>query len=183
MLEEWRLGRGAGARSRTSNCRCCSRARVRRAPADRQARIIKNAPADTPVAVLQGLVSAGPMAVVAVGDFDKAEIQKLITPASRRHSEGDESKPGRSIRSRISPARCTDRDGHGSCRAPQWKSSKNSTSRDQRTVDAYRTQIVERLFSVMLAGRFSEITQKPDAPFLIAGASSGLFVRTKEAKR
>jgi zinc protease len=54
--------------------------------------------------------------------------------------------------------------------------------RDQRTVGAYRNQIVERLFSSLLDTRFAEMTQKPDPPFLNARASSGLFVRTKEAK-
>ena len=53
--------------------------------------------------------------------------------------------------------------------------------RDQATVGAYRQQIVERLFVGMLNRRLSELTQKPDAPFLAAGSGRGLFVRTKEA--
>ena len=52
--------------------------------------------------------------------------------------------------------------------------------RDPRTVGAYRQQIVERLFSAMLGARFAEIAQKPDAPFLGAGAGRSSFVRTKE---
>ena len=32
----------------------------------------------------------------------------------------------------------------------------------------------------MLSQRFQEIAQKPNAPFMGAGASRGLFVRTKE---
>jgi len=35
----------------------------------------------------------------------------------------------------------------------------------------------------MLSARFSELAQKPDAPFIAAGAGRGLFVRTKEATR
>ena len=45
--------------------------------------------------------------------------------------------------------------------------------RDQTTVGVYRQQIVERLFSGMLSARFSEMAQKPDAPFLGAGAGRG----------
>ena len=54
-------------------------------------------------------------------------------------------------------------------------------AREQDTVGAYRDRIVDRLFSGMLSARFSELAQRPDAPFLAAGAGRGLFLaRTKE---
>src|SRR3954462_14471934 len=53
-------------------------------------------------------------------------------------------------------------------------------ARDQTTIGAYRDQIVERLFAGMLSARFSEMAQKPDAPFLGAGAGRGQFVRPLE---
>ena len=53
-------------------------------------------------------------------------------------------------------------------------------ARDQTTIGAYREQIVERLFAGMLSARFSEMAQKPDAPFLGAGAGRGQFVRPLE---
>jgi zinc protease len=54
-------------------------------------------------------------------------------------------------------------------------------AREQETVGSYRMRIVDRLFSGMLSARFSELAQKPDAPFLSAGAGRGLFLaRTKE---
>ena len=54
-------------------------------------------------------------------------------------------------------------------------------ARDQTTVGAYRQQTVERVFSGLLSARFAEMAQKPDAPFLDAETSRGLFVRTTEA--
>ncbi len=45
--------------------------------------------------------------------------------------------------------------------------------RDERTVGAYRQQIVEQLYSGMLNRRFSELAQKPDAPFLGGGGGRG----------
>jgi zinc protease len=54
-------------------------------------------------------------------------------------------------------------------------------SRDQSTIGAYRRQIVDGLFSGLLSGRFDEMSQKPGAPFLGAGANHGSFVRTEEA--
>jgi zinc protease len=54
-------------------------------------------------------------------------------------------------------------------------------AREQETVGAYRQRIVDRLFSGMLSARFSELTQKPDAPFLAAAAGRRLFLaRTRE---
>ena len=54
-------------------------------------------------------------------------------------------------------------------------------ARDQRTVGAYRQQMVERLFSGMLSARLDEMAHKPDAPFLAAQTNRGLFVRSAEA--
>ena len=46
----------------------------------------------------------------------------------------------------------------------------------QGTVGVYRQRIVDRLFSCMLSARFSEMAQKPDAPFLSAFAGRGRFI-------
>src|SRR6185369_12099663 len=53
-----------------------------------------------------------------------------------------------------------------------------------KTVGDYRRNLMERLYMSMLNQRLEEISQKPDAPFLGAGASKGNFIgRTTEAKR
>jgi zinc protease len=55
-------------------------------------------------------------------------------------------------------------------------------SREQGSVGVYRQEIADRLFSGMLNARFSEIGQKPDAPFMFAGSGRGDFLgRTKDA--
>src|SRR6185312_104298 len=54
-------------------------------------------------------------------------------------------------------------------------------ARDQTTIGAYRQQTVERVFGGLLSSRFAEMAQKPDAPFLDADTSRGLFVNTAEA--
>ena len=54
-------------------------------------------------------------------------------------------------------------------------------TREQGTVGVYRQKIVDRLFSGMLTARFSEIAQKPDAPFMMAVVGRGSFLaRTKD---
>ncbi len=54
-------------------------------------------------------------------------------------------------------------------------------ARDQTTLGAYRQQTIERVFSGLLSARFAEMAQKPDAPFLDAETSRGLFVNSAEA--
>src|SRR5206468_7466431 len=54
-------------------------------------------------------------------------------------------------------------------------------SRPEGTVGGYRQKTVDRLFSSMLSARFSELAQKPDAPFLFAGVGRSPFLsRTKD---
>ena len=53
-------------------------------------------------------------------------------------------------------------------------------ARDQSTVGDYRRLIAERLFSGMLSSRLDEIAQEPNAPFLAAQTSRGIFVQTAE---
>ena len=55
-------------------------------------------------------------------------------------------------------------------------------ARDQSTIGAYRRSIVENLFSSMLSARFDEIAQRPEAPFLAAGAGRSGVVRTADAE-
>ena len=54
-----------------------------------------------------------------------------------------------------------------------WKLPPSGT----RTVGDLRTLMMRRLYNSMLNQRFSELAQKPDAPFLGAGAGGGNFVR------
>jgi zinc protease len=122
------------------------------------------------------------MAVIAVGDFDVANIETLI----KQHFAGIP---------RVANARPRTLAQVPDNRAPLVAivTDKEATStgvnvafklphEEIRTVGDYRRSIVEDLYSGMLNSRFSEITQKPDAPFLGAGASKGnFFSRTKDA--
>jgi zinc protease len=121
------------------------------------------------------------MAVIAVGDFDKAEIEKRIRtqfaglrgPASPkpRQEFPVPDRPGTAF------AIATDPEASGTSVAVYH----TMPTRDQGTVGAYRQQILEGLFSGLLTARFSELAQQPDPPFLNASAGHGLFVRSTEA--
>ena len=176
IIEEWRLRRGAGARMLDKQLPVLLKgSRYAERLPDRQHR-------DHPDAFKHERLKKfytdwyrpELMAVVAVGDFDKAAVEALI----KKHFGIDPGVPGDQAASRrttcpIIPARCT---RSRPTRKPRPRASRVYSKlplRDPTTVGAYRQQIVERLFSGMLSTRFSEIAQKPDAPFLGAGAGRG----------
>src|SRR3989449_7456138 len=121
------------------------------------------------------------MAVVAVGDFDKSAIEKMIT--THFDSIPAATKPR--------PRSTFDIPDHaGTTYAIATDKEANTTSveidtllpsRPEGTVGAYRQKTVDRFFSGMLSARFSEIAQQPNAPFINAGAFRGnFFARSKD---
>ena len=122
------------------------------------------------------------MAVVAVGDFDVANIESLI----RKHFSGIQKRPNAPKRvmydvpGNTAPlvAIASDREATNSNLTLAYK----LPTTEIRTVGDYRQALAERLYLRMLNSRLSEIAQKPDAPFLGANASKGRFIaRTGDA--
>jgi zinc protease len=120
------------------------------------------------------------MAVVAVGDFDPKAIEAHI-----RQRFGSLPTPARAPERASFPVPdhdstyvvvATDREETQSAVTVIYK----QPVREQRTIGAYRQGFVESLYNDMLNDRLSEITQKPDAPFIGAGSSQGRFIRSKE---
>jgi zinc protease len=121
------------------------------------------------------------MAVVAVGDFDQAEVEALI----KRHFAG------LAAPSSVRPRATYDVPDHaGTVYSVITDKEMTTTSvevdyllpaRANGTVGAYRQRIVDRLFGGLLSARLGEISQKPGAPYLGASAGRGPFLtRTKE---
>ncbi len=121
------------------------------------------------------------MAVVAVGDFDRAVVEKMVT--SRFAAIPSAAKP------RPRPIYdLTDRAGTVFAILSDKEVTATTISidalvpaREQGTVGVYREKIVDSLFSSMLNARLSDLAQKPDAPFLMALADRNIFLaRTRE---
>src|SRR5262245_16448755 len=122
------------------------------------------------------------MAVVAVGDFDKAQIEQLI----KQHFSAIPKKqnaPPRTLAevpNNVLPlvAIATDKEATST----NFNMTFKLPHEDTKTVADYRRDLVARLYLGMLNSRFAEMSQKPDAPFLGAGASvGGFFARGKTA--
>ena len=181
ITEEWRLRRGAGARMQDKQFPILfkgSRYAERLPIGDME--VVQSFKHERLKKFYEDWYRPELMAVVAVGDFDKAAIETLVKnhfetiPASAatklRPTYDVPEQPGTLY------AIATDKEASGTSVAVYSK----MPARDQTTIGAYRQQIVERLFSGMLSTRFSEMAQKPDAPFLGAGAGRGQFVRPLE---
>jgi zinc protease len=177
VMEEWRLRRGAGARMTDKLFPI----------AFKGSRYAERIPIGKPEIIQAGKPERlkkfytdwyrpDLMAVVAVGDFDKTAIENLIKahfgpiPAAK----SPRPRPNFDIP-----------DHPGTVYAITTDKELTTTSvgitnilpsREQGSVAEYRQEIVDNLFSAMLTARFQEMTQKPDAPFIFAGAGRGNFL-------
>ena len=116
------------------------------------------------------------MAVIAVGDFDKATIEGLIRKhfSGIRASGAARARPEAIIPPNKAPlvAIASDKEATSSVVSLMFKLPDTQT----KTVADYRSDLAERLYIGMLNSRLSEIAQKPNAPFLGASSSKGNFL-------
>ncbi|MCU1268473.1 MAG: ptrA 2 [Acidobacteria bacterium] len=183
VMEEWRLGRGAGSRTRDKlfpimfkGSRYADRLPIGKPE------IIQGGKPERLKKFYADWYRPDLMAVVAVGDFDKAAIEKLVTAhfASIPAATTPRPRPTYDIPDHAGTVYAITTD----------KETTNTTvevdnlmpARVQGSIAEYRQKTVDRLFSGMLSARFSELAQKPDAPFVFAGAGRGSFLaRSKES--
>src|SRR5256884_4784317 len=183
VMEEWRLGRGAGARMRDKlfpvllkGSRYADRLPIGKPE------IIQSGKQERLKQFYADWYRPDLMAVIAVGDFDKAAIEKMITTHFASIPAANKPKP----RSTFDIP-----DHSGTTYAIATDKEANTTSvevdtllprRPEGLVGAYRQKTVDRLFSGMLSARLSELTQKPDPPFTLAFGGRGRFIgRTKDS--
>ncbi|HVZ20252.1 MAG TPA: insulinase family protein [Vicinamibacterales bacterium] len=182
IMEEWRLRRGAGARLQDKQLPVLladSRYAVRVPIGTTD--VIQHAKPDRLVKFYKDWYRPDLMAVIAVGDFDAAAMEARVRAhfASIPAARNPKPRPAYAVPARTSPATVIAADPELSL--TQVGVYNLMPTRDQSTIRDYRRQIVEGLFASMLSARFSEIAQKPDAPFLGASAGRGSIVRTAEA--
>ncbi|RPJ83431.1 MAG: insulinase family protein, partial [Acidobacteria bacterium] len=182
IIEEWRLSGGASVRMQEKPLPILlSGSRyAERMPIGKKEIIEKFKP-ETLERFYKDWYRPDLMAVVAVGDFDKAAVEGLI---NQNFAPIPAPKAPRARSSYEVPdhpqtlyAIATDKEATMTTLTVFNK----LPLREQTTVGAYRQQIVERLYSGMLNNRLMDITRKPDAPFVMAAAGRQIFVRTKEA--
>ena len=180
IREEWRIRRGAGARMQDKQLPVMLKGSryADRIPIGTMA-VIDNFKHERLTQFYRDWYRPDLMTVVAVGDFDPPAVEKMIKAHFEPIPAAKTPRPRPSYPVADHPgtlyAIATDAEAQSATINVQSK----MPLRDPRSVGAQRGEIVERLFSSMLGARFAELAQRPDAPFIAAGAGRGLFVRTK----
>jgi zinc protease len=181
VVEEWRLGQGASARMRDKQWPILfkdSRYAERNVIGNEE--ILQNFDYEVLKRFYRDWYRPDLMAVIAVGDFDRSEIEQLI----ESHFSGLEMPD--IVRERpVYPvpghdetlfAIATDPEATFNSVNVYWKQA----LRDEQTTAAYRQSIVESLYNRMLNTRLFELTQQADPPFLGAFSGQGRFIGSTE---
>ena len=182
VIEEWRLGRGADARMADKQLPILlkgSRYADRLPIGDK-----KTLETFNPAAVARFYADwyrPDLMALVAVGDFDPAQIEQLI----KSHLSDVPAKPNARARAKFGVpdqdstlvAIATDKEAEYTTTSVYFKMPR----RNSTTSGGYRQDLTEALFSQMLNDRLDEIRQKPDAPFIGAGGGKSNFLGDRDA--
>jgi zinc protease len=182
IIEEWRQGRGAAARMQDQQVPTLLRGSLY---ADRN-----------PIGTRENIESFKPevlkrfyadwyrpdlMAVIAVGDFNKTDVERLTKEQFSQIPVPDQRRPRPTVEvpdhADTLYAIATDREAT----VTTVGLYNMLPLREQQSVGAYRRQQVERLYTNMLNSRLMELTLKPNPPFMRAGISRGIFVKSKEA--
>jgi zinc protease len=193
VLEEWRLGRGAGMRLFDKHAQVMFKGtRYAKRITIGDPEILKKAPRDALVRFYKDWYRPELMAVIAVGDFDPAEMEKEIkarfgdlkgaaSPRKRMNGGVPEAKG-----TRISIE--TDREATATT-----VSIENPVAhRPEASKRDYRRLLAEQIYAQILNERLASIARKSDAPFMGAfGQIAGVpgvrdidsFSRTAVAKQ
>ncbi len=181
VIEEWRLGRGASARMRDKQFPIIfsgSRYAQRLPIGDRHT--LETAPRATVKRFYDTWYRSDLMAVVAVGDFDKTKVERLIRTqfASWPAKKGERLRPSYPVPDHDSTlvTIATDSEATRSTVAVYYL----QPLRLEKTVGDFREQMIGSLYNAMLNARLQEIAQRPGAPFIGAFSNQGQLIRSKE---
>ncbi|MFZ5979500.1 MAG: M16 family metallopeptidase [Candidatus Zixiibacteriota bacterium] len=181
IIEEWRLGRGAGARILDKQFPIMLQGSkyAERLPIGKK-EVVQDCSYETLKKFYYDWYRPDLMAVVAVGDFDKAEIEKLIKKYFNEIPQKENARPREEYpvpdHKETLFAIATDPEATSASVGVYYKHPMEKT----RTVADYRRDIVNGLYNSMLSQRLYELTRLPEPPFLYGYSGESNFVRSKE---
>ena len=183
IVEEWRLGRGAGQRLQDRHLGALfGRSRYGTRLPIGTPESVQRARAEGLRAFYRRWYRPELMAVIAVGDFDPVKTEAMIVERFGRIPAADTSAPRRFSYPVTPPAGTR----YSIAADPEATSSTvtvvhTAPARARRTVREYRQSIIDMLYGGVLNDRLNEVTQRPGAPFLDVSSVSGSLVRTLDA--
>jgi zinc protease len=174
VIEEWRGGLGAGSRLRDQQIPVFfyKSKYAERLPIGKPD-ILKSFPPERLRAFYTKWYRPDRMALVIVGDIDAAATEAMVRAEFGARQTPPAAAPDRTyevpLHSELLVKVATDPEATGSSVSIIRKRARQS----EETVAAYRRSLVHGLVSQMLNDRFDELSRRPDAPFLGAGADEG----------
>jgi zinc protease len=182
IVEEWRQGRGAAARMQDQETPILLKGSryAERSPIGGREPVETFKP-DALKRFYKDWYRPDLMAVIAVGDFGKSDVEKMIREEMGGIPVPAERKPRPSYPVPDHPDTFFSVATDPEATMTTVGLYNMLPLREQTTVGSYRQHQVERLYTGMLNARLAELTFKPDPPFLRAGVDRGIFVKTKEA--
>ena len=181
VVEEWRVGRGAGARMRDQQFPILFKGSryAERLPIGQKA-VLDTFQHESLRRFYKDWYRPDLMSVIAVGDFQADSIEAMIRRAFVPIPKAENPRPRTAYpvpyHEETLFAIATDPEATQSGVSIYFKQPVTP----EGTVDAYRQSLMASLFNGMLNQRLHELTRKPDAPFLQGYSQQGRFVRTKE---
>ncbi len=182
VIEEWRSGRGASARMRDKQLPVLLKDSryAERLPIGKKA-LLDTFKHESLTRFYRDWYRPDLMAVIAVGDFNTDAIETLIKNTFEPIAKAENSRARTAYT-------VPDHEETLFAITTDPENSRSSISiyflqdvAPEGTVEDYRSMLIRNMFNSMLNQRFSELTKKPDPPFLGAGSSRGNLVRTKAA--
>ncbi len=182
VIEEWRSGRGARARMRDKQLPVLLKDSryAERLPIGKKA-LLDTFKHESLTRFYRDWYRPDLMAVIAVGDFNTDAIETLIKNTFEPIAKAENSRARTAYT-------VPDHEETLFAITTDPENSRSSISiyflqdvAPEGTVEDYRSMLIRNMFNSMLNQRFSELTKKPDPPFLGAGSSRGNLVRTKAA--
>ena len=180
VIEEWRSGRGAQMRMLDKQLPVLFKDSqyANRLPIGKK-EILEGFDYDAARRFYRDWYRPDLMAVVAVGDFDKNEIENLIKKhfAGISPVENPRERTVYPVPDNAEPlfAIATDPEATRTIIGVYYKKDVP----EEGTESAYRQSIVEQLYNGVLNNRLDELRQQPEPPFLFGFSSQGSFIRTK----
>jgi zinc protease len=182
VLEEWRLGQGAGQRMRDEYFPVLFKDSryAERLPIGKK-EILENFEYETLRSFYEDWYRPNLMAVIAVGDIDPAEMEKEI-----KARFGDLQNPKKPKEKKLYDVPSheetyvsivTDKEANFNQIQLYYKHDNEET----KTLSDMRRELVYSLYNGMLGQRLNELQQSANPPFLFAGTSFSPMVRSKSA--
>lgn len=184
VLEEWRLGRGAGMRVFDKQAPVLFHgSKYAERLTIGKPEIIEHASRGELVRYYRDWYRPDLMAVVAVGDFSAPEIEAQIKAEFASLPAPAKPRPRPAVKLPDHQKTLVSIETDPEMPVTSVSILSKLPHRPEASARDYRRAVTEQLFDAMLNARLDEIRRQPDAPFLAASSSSSGLVRTADAFR